>query len=93
MFTEELNTHLIQLGFPVKCFAIHPGTIRSNWYENNCYSRLFITIFGFMFKVIILEFHYCLIDNFLLFRLKLRELNDLNMSVFQNSWNTPVVVI
>lgn len=51
MFTEMLNNHLSQFDHPVKCYALCPGTIKSNWYDNDLPSKLFILLFGFMLKV------------------------------------------
>ena len=49
MFTEMLNNLLSDS--PVRSYALCPGAIRSNWYDNDLPSKIFIRIFGFLFKV------------------------------------------
>ena len=35
----------------VRCYALCHAAIRSNWYENDLPYKIFIRIFGFLFKV------------------------------------------
>lgn len=50
-----LDTQLIQNNHPVKIYALHPGVIRSNWYNDAWHLRISILLVGFLFKVLV---HY-----------------------------------
>jgi dehydrogenase/reductase SDR family protein X len=50
MFTKTLDEHLSLENLPVKCYALHPGFIRSNLYTNTWYAQLVTLLMGFMFK-------------------------------------------
>ncbi|KAI9555092.1 hypothetical protein GHT06_017607 [Daphnia sinensis] len=50
LFTEMLDTQLIQNNHPVNIYALHPGVIRSNWYNNSWHLRIYILLVGFFFK-------------------------------------------
>lgn len=50
LFTEMLDTQLIQNNHPVKIYALHPGVIRSNWYNDAWHLRISILLVGCLFK-------------------------------------------
>jgi len=50
MFTTILDEKLVTENIPVKCYAMHPGFIKSNLYTQNWYSKLTTLATGFLFK-------------------------------------------
>lgn len=50
MFTTTLDENLVGENAPVKCYAMHPGFIKSNLYNQNWYSKFTTLATGFLFK-------------------------------------------
>jgi len=50
MFTTTLDEKLIAESIPVKCFAMHPGFIKSNLYSQSWVSKAITILTGFLFK-------------------------------------------
>ncbi|XP_046437170.1 short-chain dehydrogenase TIC 32 B, chloroplastic-like [Daphnia pulex] len=50
LFNEMLHDRLTQNNYPVKCYAMHPGVIQSNWYANGRFLKIGFRIVGFLLK-------------------------------------------
>ena len=53
MFTKSLDAMLAAEGTHVRCYAMHPGFIRSNLYNQAWYAKMTVVANGCMFKVLI----------------------------------------
>ena len=53
MFTKTLDDRLATAEKPVHVYAIHPGFIYSNLYQQTWYAKFITLTTGFMFKVIL----------------------------------------
>lgn len=52
MFTKILDQHLRDSNQPVRCYAIHPGWIKSKIFSNIWYTKVAALLFGFLYKVL-----------------------------------------
>jgi len=61
MFTTILDEKLVTENIPVKCYAMHPGFIKSNLYTQNWYSKLTTLATGFLFKVTVYLYSFLIL--------------------------------
>ena len=102
MFTKTLDDRLATAEKPVHVYAIHPGFIYSNLYQQTWYAKFITLTTGFMFKVILknVVFKYnnvtqisCKLLKFLPKRAKLKEVNAKSTAPYRPRWKTSMANI